>query len=449
MTDTRKASKKRNSIKKKKNVTKSWNPWQKISGLHFFYIPLPLSSLTIHDKGMKRSVHFFIAATLAVSCGDPIFLGIPYGYDTGTGAADGTQDGDSPGKSLYITGIEFPEGHDWYPEIGGGTVEATLFLMKDGKRIVETPTGDSNLVTLDADRHWCHKGHLYSVYYTETETVIKRDGMEAARLPGTGKLISLYQEGEDLHTISSSGKGFVYRISGTDVIESAYASVINGFHEDMGNIVFTYREHISSSSGTSYRYFHSENGTVHEADVENGVFYVESMVINEGEPAYVARITGTEGCTCFAGSRKCVLKSPDNLLLQSMTIIDIREDRMLVAGKELQPQGILSFILWDHSAVVASEKTSYVYYDTDGNGKVYYLAIPRKGDTPKKVMTAGREIGTLPDSYDTIFSNGFCVTDEGCCVAAYDNVKSCPVIWTEGNVKEYSFNGFFTGVWYQ
>lgn len=446
MTDTRKASKKRNSIKKKKNVTKSRNLWQKISGLHFFYIPLLLSSLNIHDKGMKRSVHFLIAATLAVSCGDPVFLGIPYGYNTGSG---GTQGGDSQSKSLYITGIEFPDGHNWYPEVGGGTVEATLFLMKDGKRIVETPTGDSNLVTLDADRHWCHKGHLYSVYYTGTETVIKRDGKEAVRLSGTGNLISLYQDGEDLHTLSSTGRGFVYRINGTDVTESGYASVINGFHKDMGNIIFTYREHISSSSGTSYMHFYSENGIVHEVDVGKDVFYVESMVINEGQPAYVARIRDTEGCTCIAGSRSCVLKSPDNLLLQNMTIIDIRDDRMLIAGKELQPQGILSFILWDHSAVVASEKTSYVYYDTDGNGGLYYLAIPRNGDTPQKVMTTGREIGTLPEGYGTICPNGFCVTDKGCCVAAYDYVKSCPVIWTEGNVQEYSFNGFFTGVWYQ
>lgn len=395
---------------------------------------------------MKRSVHFLIAATLAVSCGDPVFLGIPYGYNTGSG---GTPEEDSPKKSIYITGIEFPDGHDWYPEVGGGTVEATLFLMKDGKRVVETPTGDSHLVTLDADRHWCHKGHLYSVYYTETETVIKRDGKEALRLSGTGNLIGLYHEGDDLHTLSSTGSGFVYRINGANVIESGYASVIDGFHKDMGNIIFTYRERISSSSGTSYRHFYSENGIVHEAGVEKGVSYVESMVINEGQPAYVAMISGAEGYTCFAGSRRCILNSPDNLLLHSLKIIDIREDRMLVTGKELQPQGILSFILWDHSAVVASEKTSYVYYDTDGKGGLYYLAIPRKGDTPKKVMTTGREIGTLPDGYGTISPNGFCVTDKGCCVAAYDHVKSCPVIWTEGNVQEYSFNGFFTGVWYQ
>ena len=86
-------------------------------------------------------------------------------------------------KELYVTGVEYPEGYDWKADSDYGYVACTVFLMKDGERIVELDVDDRDMVASDADMHRCFGGHLYTDYSTESETVIKKDGDEMFRYP--------------------------------------------------------------------------------------------------------------------------------------------------------------------------------------------------------------------------------------------------------------------------
>ena len=44
-------------------------------------------------------------------------------------------------ESLYVTGVEYPSGYDWSSGKYDSTTASLLFLMKDGKRILELPAG--------------------------------------------------------------------------------------------------------------------------------------------------------------------------------------------------------------------------------------------------------------------------------------------------------------------
>ena len=55
--------------------------------------------------------------------------------------------------TLYVTGVEYPEGYDWVKDVEYGTVSCRLFLEKAGERIVEVPVGYSYETASDPDMH--------------------------------------------------------------------------------------------------------------------------------------------------------------------------------------------------------------------------------------------------------------------------------------------------------
>ena len=78
---------------------------------------------------------------------------------------------------LCMSGIEYPDGYNWFKDEMYGQVECRLFLEVEGKRVLEIDVADTTYVASDHDMHRIVDGHIYTDFSTSEETIIKRDGV--------------------------------------------------------------------------------------------------------------------------------------------------------------------------------------------------------------------------------------------------------------------------------
>ena len=132
-----------------------------------------------------------IVTAVCCSCRGPVELDGSFG---GVSASDSQEGAVEPvRKTRYVTGIEYPAGYDWMPDLGNNAEGAVLFLMREENRILEIPVGYDNCVSADADMHRCIDGHLYTDFSTDQETVIKKDGAEIFRFFGREMIIGMLE----------------------------------------------------------------------------------------------------------------------------------------------------------------------------------------------------------------------------------------------------------------
>ena len=125
------------------------------------------------ETGIRYGYLSVCLLTAAIcSCRGPVELGSSFSGPQSWDSQDGT--GEMVRKTRYITGIEYPQGYNWMPDLGSNAEGAVLFLMKEDERVLEIPVGYGHCVSADADMHRCIDGHLYTDFSTDQETVVKK-----------------------------------------------------------------------------------------------------------------------------------------------------------------------------------------------------------------------------------------------------------------------------------
>ncbi|MBQ9597741.1 MAG: hypothetical protein IJR34_05780 [Bacteroidales bacterium] len=112
--------------------------------------------------------------------------------------------GDADGDHLYLCGVRYPDGYDWQKDPQKGSVECTLFVLRDGERVLELPVGVSYNLASDSDMHRLIAGRLYTEYSTDTETILACNGEECYRVTGRERLRGLVLKNNDLYTLCES-----------------------------------------------------------------------------------------------------------------------------------------------------------------------------------------------------------------------------------------------------
>ena len=112
--------------------------------------------------------------------------------------------GDADGDHLYLCGVRYPDGYDWQKDPQKGSVECTLFVLRDGESVLELPVGVAYNRASDSDMHRLVAGRLYTEYSTDTETILARDGEECYRATGRERLRGLVLKNNDLYTLCES-----------------------------------------------------------------------------------------------------------------------------------------------------------------------------------------------------------------------------------------------------
>lgn len=145
---------------------------------------------------------------------------------------------DADGQShLYLSGVRYPDGYDWRKDPQKGSVECTLFLLRDGEPLLELPVGTGYQLASDSDMHRIVRGHLYTEYSTETETIVSKDGEVCYRVPGRERLRGLQVRGSELFTLceSRSGGAWVLRRDGSEYLRGE-GSVVHDLAFDDGTL---------------------------------------------------------------------------------------------------------------------------------------------------------------------------------------------------------------------
>lgn len=397
-----------------------------------------------------------LSAFMSFSCVDPICLGTIYEPFEGEipPGADGTGDGGDGGdgevlpsrkKSLYVMGVEYPDGYDWLPEIGGGEVDATLFLMKDGDRIAEVAVGNAHLVSADADMHRNIGDHIYTDFSTDDQTVIKMDGIELFRFNGRETILSMAVSGNDVYTVGKprSGAGFTYRRNGEALVSKKEFSFLSGLYEDDGHVVFAYGEETFSAGTDKCRYYYVTDMVSHGLDVAGDVVRVDDIRVVDGLVHYIACFQDKSYRTHCVADKSFRLQVKDARPLTGLSF--------LYGGGDVFVKGSAGSgtVFWMDEEVVAEVEGLRVLAWSADKENVYAIA---SNDNSFRSLILLSEAGTvaLPPEYEFVYPE--CMdTDAGLCCIAVSDLRNgnAPVLWIDGEAASYDFNGFFTSVSFQ
>ena len=193
---------------------------------------------------------------------------------------------------VYVTGVEFDKDYDWRKDTLYGSAGGRIFLMRDGKRIVEIEAGGDTHASTSADKHHLVEGHVYTEFCDASLTYIGKDGQELFSFTGREALRGLIVDGDDIFTLGQGldGQGLALRRNGETVFSCKEGNVSGqmldrneypsgALYMDGGHMYFSYwRPETAGSPRKSW--FIVEDGM--ETQVSAGPYGLYDIRVSEG-----------------------------------------------------------------------------------------------------------------------------------------------------------------------
>ena len=388
-----------------------------------------------------------------LNCTGPVELDGPIrdrsSFSGGGSAGSGTAGDLQTMKSLYVTGVEYPPGYDWRPDLGSGAAGAKIFLMKDGVRTVEADVGYDNCISADADMHRCIEGHLYTDFSTETETVVKCDGREIFRFFGREMIVGMLVRNDGTYTLGKprSGSGWAFRKNGEIVLYKGAGEIVSELHQDGGNIYFAYEDVFETSSGTTLRYYLVTNGTPQPIASTDDVTGIDDVRMSGGTLHYIARMDKLVQSVLFSGpDGKAYPISPGSAMRGGKLFLS--ESGTLFTHAEILSGGRYQDAFWrgTDGPMILNYPAAAAGFCADGNNFVFSAKLSATGLGAE--IFDGQTMHTLPSEYDLIYDSAIAADNGRCCAAIVSRADGGPALWINGDIRKYDFNGAFTSVSY-
>lgn len=359
----------------------------------------------------------------------------------------------SRADTLYVTGVEYPAGYDWVKDQEYGTVSCRIFLEKEGRRIVEVPVGYSYEAASDPDMHRCVKGHLYTDYSSDTETVIKKDGAVLFRYPGR-EMISdfLVSEDNDVYTLGqprSGSGGFAFRKNGQALVEEVSGNAVSGIKEEDGHIYLLYKT-VDGEGRKGYCLY--DNGGLTPISGVSANEDILHAVISGGKPVYAVSQAGSStplSGYIFRDGNRYAIETGDYGIPVYCRILDGGSGLFLSGVCRDIVSGEHTYAVWNAEGklMYSFSPGSVPYYSFADGGNVYdFFASESIFDE----MSCYRN-GQLLYSYgrnQTVYGNSPAAVCRGGLYFIFSDRtgQRVPYMAAENKIKSYGFNGFFSGV---
>lgn len=359
--------------------------------------------------------------------------------------------------TLYVTGVEYPEGYDWVKDVEYGTVSCRLFLEKAGERIVEVPVGYSYETASDPDMHRCINGHLYTDFSSDEETVIKMDGATLFRYKGR-EMITSFHVADDgaVYTVGqprSGEPGFTLRKNGQVLLDISEGHVLSGICAKGEDILVLYKVESGSSGITSsdsgyylYDCGHSEKF----ADISDEEEIVSAAVI-DGDISYVAvRDNGNARSGYFVcGADSYDIKTEKYGNLMYCEILQSGHEIRLAGWCRPGSSSSLRYVVWDRNGtVVYSLPSGSVRCCAVADGEdMYDFANPGSAVHGISCYKNGRMVHAYGNDVVYYGSTPAAICRGSLYFAFSDKEDGRkPCVAVDNEIKSFAFNGFFTGV---
>ncbi len=390
-------------------------------------------------------------ALAVVSCGLEEVSMRPQGGAGDVWLKPGTNDGsDDPSKTVtYITAFDYPEGYDWRADREKGSVKCSLVVFADGIPMMKVPVGDSYEISSDPDMHRMVRGHLYTDYYTDSETVIKKDGKEILRYEGREMICGLAVKGDDIYTLGHfrSGDGFAYRKNGEILLERAQGSTFGRLcHNRDGSISFAFRESVKAVGDTLERYYYALNGEVFQTAVREDVKKVWDIVFCNGGICYLASVVGISSPVLLrSGEDMSALNMPEESKMLTCRIIQ-EDESLYVEGLCKREGKPLTSGLW--------HKNGNVYLFSDGmtvssvcmSGDGICCVLNSSSTQKRGVIYRCGETYPMPQHYTSVGSAPSMVIDGILHVGLSSLIGTQPLIWKDGQTTALKINGYISTI---
>ena len=361
------------------------------------------------------------------------------------GGMGGTHTGTSGSHSVcYMTALDYRKGYDWRTDSERGTVRCSLVVYADERPIMKVPVGDAYETGADVDMHRIIKGHLYTDYSTESETVIKKDGTQLYRYPSRESILGMDIVGEDLYTLGQSrnAAGITLRKNGEVLFDRQQANVIGQLYNDRDSLCFAFCEQID---GTSNQRYYSYVGTrLSQIAVREDIKKVWDIFVCQEETMYVASLVGVKAPILFVGDKMTILPLKADATLISCRIFKT-DEKVGVEGTCRLNTGVHYNTVWLGADELygSSGSGSVVALRTDGEG-VFFAINPSNSDG--MIYRAGEQY-TMPADYAVMSSDGMCIIDGILRVGLSSTKGDKPLVWKDGAMDTLDINGYISAMY--
>ena len=427
---------------------------------------------------MRMFFPFLRRLAACLLCGGLLAACHPFGLDHPFGQPRRPLDGaNRPGRrpagtgpAVWLTAVEFPASYDWERDTAYGTAACRLVLFSGKDRVLTLDAGPEFEISPDPDMHRASGGHLYTDYATDTETVIRRDGVELFRYPGREAIRGFLVIDGHIHTLGEdrSGEGFAYRIDGEVVLDRPSGVLLPGgapaaagcrtrvqdgpLYVEGGQVCFSYCEPGPAP-------FLVRDGVAEPVQTAPATAEVMDQRLYEGVLYRVERRSGASGRPFLVSGESSVQLAGEPRLApvaRKCTLVPFGGE-MAVRGWYHYPDGPDEFLLWTRSGILYSEVLPLRAFSvlapaaspssiaSSGPGTMAYVLSPPDGLVIGKDAQTWTPIGR----YRLYTPACAClVPDVGESGTRYYVALSGPscILWADGVVTPIPIHGYISGL---
>ena len=400
---------------------------------------------------MKRQILLFCTAVALTSCGIHQIDGDDTRQPSNNGVWGGFNDTSSGSETLrsvcYVTAMDYQKDYDWRSDRSPESVKCSLVVFADGVPIMKVPVGEAHEVSADPDMHRIVKGHLYTDYSTETETVIKRDGRPLFRYEGRESLCGLEVIGEDVYTLGQnrSGNGFSFRRNGEFLLQRGTGSLIGVMQNENDNLSFAFLDIVRNAGGEAARYYLAVNGKVSQVAVRDDIKTVWDIIMSDGRTIYLATLVGLASPVIVDGESIISLNLPSGSSLVSCRLINT-EGRFWVNGVCRNSNGMLYDVIWSDNEIHTTFPAGKTMVSLKMNGGEVYGVMNPSGKGQGQIYRCGESFG-MPSGFRTMGESCARVIDGIFHVGLSDTEGRKPILWKDGETDSLRVNGYISSIY--
>lgn len=357
------------------------------------------------------------------------------------------ENGEGAGDSLhlYLCGVRYPDDYDWVKDEQKGSIEAYLFLLKDGVPVYETPAGVAYNVATDSDMHRILDGHLYMDYSTETETIVRCEDEEIYRVQGREYIKGMLYYRNALLTLCQprnySGE-WVLRSDGAP-LRSGKGNVVGGLYYDNGTLTGSVSPNDESApivfsiqEGNDFLlYSNFENWLFHSFDASVRIYagglggMLPWVMYEDGEQLHLKSLSRPKTLSLLA-SNKCVALdgSPNYICMLICSSPDIFT--------------LLKYS-WALNSSVSSSTFSATPYALAVYDERWYILAQSQDKTCYQIISETGWVN-LPQGARPYSQNCFLFCEGKLYISLIMNGKAA--LYVDGEIHSFAFNGYIDGI---
>ena len=368
-----------------------------------------------------------------------------------------------------VTGIEYPEGHDWNSWNPSGEGLPSLVVFRDGERVLDIPVIVEGLVSEDIDMHRYAAGHLYTDFCTDNETVISRDGRELFRYAGRERIVFLAVSGGHVLTLGESrdGQGFSSRSDGAPLFLGLAGTVFqNAGLSPSGELRFFYKERVNSTAGYLWQYYAvtgSENVKIELPSNVKDVYGLAFPSTWKAPGRLTARATKTRGIAALCrlesepgvfsvGTVHCAdgsFTALSNQFLFSITGGTVLGNAapMLAVCSCKNPRGIPQYLLCSGNKIRSSWLSDDIPVGFRHVADSVVGVRKSMDGSFRDILCHGSRRDTLPTGYTVMSGDALCTGSEGIMIGMTSRTGGGrAILWDNGDIDSLGFRGIVTGI---